>query len=249
MANLDALQVTISIVSHGQGVLVSDLLEDLVDFPEVSSIILIQNISEDDISCPESIRGKVRTLRNRQPLGFAANHNQAFKLCESSLFAVLNPDIRLVDNPFPRLVQALLENGGGVIAPKVVNLSGQVEDSARYFPTPRRLLFKIFGLDDGRVILNGTGAQDVDWVAGMFLLFPARVFREIGGFDERYYLYYEDVDICSRLWIGGERVMLAPSVSVIHAAQRKSRRNLRYFMWHLCSMVRFLRIYAWRLPR
>lgn len=154
-----------------------------------------------------------------------------------------------MDDPFPHLALALETSRGGVIAPAVRNPDGGLEDSARHFPTLSNLLLKLVGLSDGDVQVKGTAPQDVDWTAGMFILFPARVFSELGGFDEGFFLYYEDVDICTRVWKSGKRVMLHPGVTVIHAAQRTSRRNLRYMKWHLSSMARYLRKHAGRLPR
>jgi N-acetylglucosaminyl-diphospho-decaprenol L-rhamnosyltransferase len=59
------------------------------------------------------------------------------------------------------------------------------------------------------------------------------------GFDERYFLYYEDVDLCGRLCLAGLRVVVCPDSQVVHHAQRSSRRSLKYLRWHLASMLRF----------
>ena len=241
--------ITVSVVSHGQGLLVAALLEDIACCQNVLAVVLTQNIPEDDIPCPASLQPRLRVIRNAHPRGFATNHNQAFKLCEAPMFAVLNPDIRLREDPFPQLTEALEMSSCGVIAPAVRNPSGDLEDSARDFPTPLRLLCKLMGLGDGRVSTKGATPQDVDWTAGMFLLFPANVYSELEGFDEDFFLYYEDVDICTRLWRSGRRVVLHPGVTVIHAAQRTSRRKLRYLKWHLSSMFRYFVKHAWRLPR
>ncbi len=242
--------ITVSIVSHGQSRLVAALLEDLSHCADVSKVVLTKNIPEDDIPCPETLQSRLRVICNERPLGFATNHNQAFGYCNTSLFAVLNPDIRLEGDPLSQLALALKATGGGVIAPVVRNPEGGLENSARYFPTLLHLLRKLLGLGDGRITFeNIVVPQDVDWTAGMFLLFPASTFRALGGFDEDFFLYYEDVDICIRVWRSGRRVLLHPGVSVIHAAQRTSHRKLRYLKWHLTSMARYFGKYAWRLPR
>jgi len=241
--------ITVSVVSHGQGQLVAALLEDLACCQNVSAVVLTQNIPEDDIPYPASLQARLRVIRNEYPRGFAANHNQAFRFCETSLFAVLNPDIRLNGDPFPQLARALEMNSVGVVGPAVRNPSGDLEDSARTFPTPLRLLRKLMGLGDGRILTEGTTPLEVDWTAGMFLLFPASVYSQLEGFDEGFFLYYEDVDICTRLWRSGQRVILHPGVMVIHAAQRASRRRLRFMKWHLFSMFRYFVKHAWRLPR
>lgn len=242
-------QIVVSVVSHGQGQLVAGLLEDLACCLSVSAVVLTQNIPEDDIPCPASLKQRLRVIRNENPRGFAANHNQAFGFCETSLFAVLNPDVRLRNDPFPQLARALEINCGGIIAPAVINPSGNLEDSARNFPTPLRLLRKLIGLGDGRIYSEGTAPCAVDWAAGMFLLFQSSVYDELEGFDEGFFLYYEDVDICTRNWRSGRSVILHPGVTVIHAAQRASRRNLRYLKWHISSMFRYFIKHVWRLPR
>lgn len=241
--------ITVSVVSHGQGRLVEDLLKDLAVCRNVSMVVVTQNIHEDDIPCPASLQSRLRVIRNERPLGFGANHNRAFRLCESSLFAVLNPDIRLSNDPFFQLAYALKTTHGGVVAPVVRNPDGALEDSARHFPTVRRLLYKFLGLSDGRMASESMVPYEIDWAAGMFLLFPTVRFREVGGFDEGFFLYYEDVDICSRLWRSGRRVVLHPGVTVTHAAQRTSRKRLRYMKWHLLSMLRYFAKHARRLPR
>ena len=74
----------------------------------------------------------------------------------------------------------------------------------------------------------------------MFMVFRTGVFKELGGFDERYFLYYEDVDLCLRLRHAGYEVILLPQVSAIHDARRQSHRNLRYLVIHASSLLRFL---------
>lgn len=241
--------ITVSVVSHGQGRLVAALLEDLVRCPDVSAVVLTQNIPEDDIPCPESLLPHVRLIRNEHPLGFAANHNQAFRQCATPLFAVLNPDIRLDCDPFRPLLEAITASGAGLAAPTVRNPQGMMEDSARYFPTPVRLAAKIFRANDGRILVAGHNTVRVDWVAGMFMLFLSAAFRGIGGFDEGFFLYYEDVDICARLWKTGRKVIFHPGASVIHDAQRTSRKDFRYMMWHMASLARYLAKHFGRLPK
>lgn len=249
MTDVASCPVTVSVVSHGQGEMVAALLRDLARCAAVHQVLLTQNIPEPEVNCPESLRARLVQIRNDRPKGFAANHNQAFLQCKTPLFAVVNPDIRLGQDPFPRLIEAAMEGSCGLAAPTVRNPEGEIEDSARYFPTPFRLLAKLLKLGDGRHVVAGLAPVAVDWTAGMFLVFRTEAFRDLGGFDEGFFLYYEDVDICIRLWRVGRRVMLDPGVSVIHAAQRASRQRPRYMAWHLTSMARYFIKHLGRLPR
>ncbi len=71
------------------------------------------------------------------------------------------------------------------------------------------------------------------------MLFTRDAFARVGGFDERYHLYYEDVDLCARMRLAGREVVFCPTVEIVHAARRESHRNLRFFAWHVQSMLRF----------
>ena len=239
--------ITVSIVSHGHATMLKPLLAQLAGFAQVSRIILTRNVPETlDLSPQPAL-----ILRdNAQPMGFGANHNAAFHLCETPYFCVLNPDIALPENPFPALIDCLEQSDAALAAPLVVAPSGEIEDSIRHFPTPLALLQKTFGGEDGRYVIPADAQPfKADWVAGMFMLFRAAEFRAANGFDEGFFLYYEDVDICARLWRSGRRIIACPSAHAIHAAQRTSRRNLRYMAWHLRSMLRYFAKHLGRSPR
>jgi GT2 family glycosyltransferase len=87
------------------------------------------------------------------------------------------------------------------------------------------------------------------WYAGMFLAIRSEAFEAIGGFDERYHLYCEDVDLCARLRLAGWQLRQARDAVVVHDARRASRRSLRHLGWHLASMTRLWRSDAWRRYR
>src|ERR1039457_6698054 len=97
--------VTVSVVSHLQGELVTNLLADLVHFPEVAKVVLVYNLPEPSVPIPDALIGKVEIIRNSSPLGFGANHNLAFAHCKTPFFCIVNPDIRLPSNPFPLLLK------------------------------------------------------------------------------------------------------------------------------------------------
>ncbi|MGH8738211.1 MAG: glycosyltransferase family 2 protein [Burkholderiales bacterium] len=234
-------QITVSIVSHGQGALVSHLLDDLQSCcaPQIT-VILTANVPEQLAFAERPFSFPVVCVRNRRPKGFGANHNAAFTLCETPHFCVLNPDIRLGANPFPHLLEELGRSSVGVVSPRILSPAGAVEDNARYFPTLPYLLRKLLGLAPLLDYPVSDSPMSPDWVAGMFMIFRKEVFAEIRGFDERYFLYYEDVDLCRRLRARGYDVRLIPSAAAAHDARRESRRSLRHLHWHLRSMLRFL---------
>lgn len=236
------ISVTISIVSHNQIALVEKLLSDIADSCEITSleVILTLNLPE-KLPFDEGIYPfPLRVVGNLLPQGFGENHNQAFRLARGKFFCVLNPDIRLREDAFKSLTHVLEQHDSvGLAAPRVVNSNGDIEDSARRFPSIGEIVGKVFGRSSRRYELGSDRIAYPDWVAGMFMLVPMAVFGAINGFDTRYFLYYEDVDLCARLKLAGYRVALCQDVAVVHDAQRASHRNFKYLRWHFLSMLRF----------
>lgn len=230
--------ITISVASHGQCDLVERMLNDLANLSLHFEIILTKNIPEDLFNRSLCYSYPAKIIENSIPKGFGANHNAAFRHATGDFFCVLNPDIHFVSDPFPALMDLAAQDGVGVVAPQIFNSAGLREDSARQFPTPFELLGKVFGGRSATVPDLPHGSAP-DWVAGMFMLFPRRIFEKMGGFDERYFLYYEDVDICARLALAGYKRLVCADAHVVHDAQRSSHHNIRYTAMHLRSMLRF----------
>lgn len=244
--------ISISIVSHEQCRLVAPLLSDLSAYVGALKfeVLLTLNVPEDVPFKVEDFSFPIRFIVNDSPVGFGSNHNSAFSQASGKWFCVLNPDIRLMSNPFPLLLGEIERLNGAVIAPITFSSLGKCEDSVRHFPTMLSLVKKAFSIDDGRYHFSvGDETFPADWVGGMFMLFRVNDFRRLGGFDEKFFLYYEDVDICARLWRSGGRVLACPSAGVIHNAQRASRHNARYMSWHASSMLRYFAKHWLRLPR
>jgi N-acetylglucosaminyl-diphospho-decaprenol L-rhamnosyltransferase len=232
--------VTISIISHNQNDMVNCLLSDLESFPEVGEIILTHNKPEQEIIIPSKLQSIVKIIHNTSEKGFGANHNSAFKYCSTPYFCILNPDIRIDNNPFSELLSALENDITFVVAPLVLNSQGGVEDSFRMFPTPWRLLKRKLNKSN---LNQNTINTNYQWLAGMFLLFNADKYKQLKGLDEEFYMYCEDVDICMRINKSGGLVKLISSATVVHNAQRMSRKNIQHILWHIQSMIRLWRKY------
>lgn len=238
--------VAVSIISHLHGAMVERLVQSLLSFPEVGQIIVTINASE---SLYFQRTSRIIHRVNDRPRGFAENHNRAFSDCSCPYFCVLNPDIEMPFNPFPVLLEALHRTGAAIVAPLVTNALGAREDSIRTFPTLRSLVLKTLGMNDGRHHISDPANYFFpEWVAGMFMVFDRSSFLQLKGFDARFFLYYEDVDICARAWKSGLKVLTCPQVAAIHHAQRASRRNLQHLYWHISSMARYFCKHWGRLP-
>lgn len=223
--------VTVSVISHEQEALLQRLLGDLASVEPrcVGQVVVTHNLETADRSCPAVFDGCCQVVVNPRPKGFGANHNAAFAYCNTDWFAVVNPDIRMQDDVFSRLIeQATLEDA--VLAPALVDPhTGQIAPH-RGMLTPWEVL--------RRRLPGWKPADEPLWLPGAFLLFRAEAFRRIGGFDERYFLYAEDFDICARLRLAGGRLHYVPEVQVEHAAQRSSHVRWRYLRWHVGSLLK-----------
>jgi GT2 family glycosyltransferase len=236
---MGASEVTLSVVSHGQNNLVNHLIADIsAHCNPLPRLVVTQNVA--DPVPLEVSETAAEILINSRPKGFGANHNAAFTRCRTPYFCIANPDIRLTNDPFGALANALRTSGAAVAGPLVRGPKGNVEDSARRFPTMISLVDKLLRGSAGPEYRFDQGMVSVDWIAGMFMLFETAAYRDLGGFDERYFLYYEDVDICRRLNRSGRKVAYEPQAQVVHAAQRASRRDLWHLRRHLASLLRYL---------
>lgn len=236
--NFPPARLVVSVVSHGHGELVQRLLEQMAVAGEsvVSRVVLTQNVCEMPPCAPSGGWPFVlEVVVNQTPMGFGANHNRALANASESHVCVINPDVELIPGrpPFGSLVNSCQNPGSGCAYPVQTGPDGSVQDSEREIPSPSALLRR-----------RALGAREhrVDWVNAACIVLPADVWRAVGGFDERYFMYCEDVDLCLRVRLQGLKLVRAP-VRVVHAGQRASHRRLQHLLWHVRSLWRL-----WRSP-
>jgi GT2 family glycosyltransferase len=233
--------IVLSVVSHGQLHLIDALLSDLErQISPGFKIVLTINIPEDESVLAKFAHLPVEVIRNGQPKGFGANHNAAFSASLSDIFVIVNPDIRISSIKWENLFAHFNNSRVGACAPLILSSQGTIEDSARRFPTFSRLVARIALGRRASDFNIARDAHEVDWAAGMFVAYRSVAYSKINGFDERYFMYMEDADICRRLSRAGWTTVVTPEVSVVHDARRASRRNMRHLRWHIGSAFRFL---------
>jgi GT2 family glycosyltransferase len=204
-------------------------------------VIVTLNLNEEfNIEPYQNIQ--IFIIRNVSPKGFGANHNKAFEYCTTPWFGVLNPDLRLAkEEPFTKLLDLYQSDTKdiGVIAPRIVNECGSLEDSVRSNLTPWSVIARqFFGRRKSIGVDQPENTKGFFWLAGMCLLLNSAAFESIKGFDERFFLYCEDYDLCARLYASGYLLKYTPNYSIIHQAQRDSHRSFRHLYWHLTSLAK-----------
>jgi GT2 family glycosyltransferase len=235
--------LTLSIVSHGHGNMIARLLTSLQEHETYTNrfqLIITDNLKEDLPAIAPSPWHSLHILRNLHPQGFARNHNQAFKHAEGEYFAILNPDLLFIQPVFESLLHRLRHAQAHLIAPQIVDANGAPQDSTRPLPTPWDILRRrLPGYKYQPPIPDSAGLIYPEWMAGMFILLASDTYRQLGGMDERFRLYFEDVDFCARARLQGMRLMVDTRLQVRHDAQRASRKHPYYLFLHLQSAVRF----------
>jgi N-acetylglucosaminyl-diphospho-decaprenol L-rhamnosyltransferase len=240
-------------------------------------IIVVDNASTD--GSVEMIRTEfpqVTLIANSVNQGFAKGNNQGIAATEGRYVMLLNADTEVLDNALITLTEFLdARPDVGLVGPQLLYADGQVQSSRRRFPTlatlffestwlawlaPRSLLDRYYVLDQPNDV-----TLDVDWVMGAAMLTRREVLQQIGGLDEGFFMYSEELDWCRRIKAAGWRVVYHPAAQIIHHEGKSSeqavparhinfqRSKIRYTgKYHGGRMAAALRIYllslyAWQL--
>lgn len=166
--------------------------------------------------------------------GFAKGNNLGVQAAVGDYVMILNPDIAVVPGALEKMVSYMkTDPKAGIIGPKLINPDGSVQYSARRFPNFLTPLYRrtFFGRlpwakrsVDSYLMKDSThqSAQEVDWLFGACLLLSRPVLNKIGLLDERFFMYFEDLDLCRRCWAAGYKVVYFAEVEMVHYHQRLS---------------------------
>jgi len=232
-----------SIVSHNQ----TDYIRRYFSgFPKESAGARIELMIVDNTGCEDLKRfcesEGLRYYHDGKVRGFGANHNLAFRElspAEEDRFVVCNPDIRIE----PAQLEKIVENSGecDIYTPRVYfdKAQGKLDNPDKQFPG---LLNFMVSFTVQKRLHYGTRwrTTEAEWISGAFMLFRAEVFAELGGFDENFFMYCEDLDLCYRAGERGYRITVDQEAYIEHHAQMESRNILsRNNLWHVRSAFRF----------
>lgn len=244
------MRIFISVVSHGHGELISSL--DTLSSLNNNFIVVVKNNKKDDKLVNYTTSNNIKLINSQYGEGFGANNNIVFNFCreelglqQDDLFVVLNPDLVITSDSLHKLQNYFLNKDLSIAT---VNLFkdeafAEYDPSIRNFPSLLDFSSSILGLGN-KTIIDKSKLEDntfVDWSAGSFLAFRASHYFLLRGFDERYFMYCEDVDICQRSADLGRKVYFIKDIKCVHLAQH-SNRNIfsKHFLWHLRNAVRYL---------
>jgi len=195
-------------------------------------IIIVDNSSTDQSQkIIENYKLKaenLKTILNEKNLGFAKAVNQGIKLSKGEYILILNPDTTLKEDTLEKIVDFMEKNQScGILGGKILNPDGTIQLSVRKFPNlcsqvlillkihhfllKIRCLRNYFALD-----FDYSKTQEVDQVMGSFFLIRSKVIKEIGLFDEKFFLWFEEVDFCKRAKNKGWKIYYYPQAEIFH---------------------------------
>jgi N-acetylglucosaminyl-diphospho-decaprenol L-rhamnosyltransferase len=243
------VKVSAIVVSHGHPRELEQSLPALRS--QVDELVVIANI-------PGSVPPGVEAVDNERPLGYAANINRGVALTTGELVVSANPDAIPREGAIAAL-RAFMEAhpACGIAGPQMVFPDGSPQPSRRRFPTvtgtivrrtPLRLLVRQrhhFHLDEAMP----SEPVQADWMLGGFLMLRRRMLEELGGFDEGYRLYGEDIDLAYRAAQAGWERWYVPQAAVQHEHKAVTDRRwlTRQTLWHWAGIARFVRKHPERL--
>jgi N-acetylglucosaminyl-diphospho-decaprenol L-rhamnosyltransferase len=211
--------------------------------------IVVDNASSDG-SADIAARLGARVVRLDRNVGFSAANNIGAKHADADCLIFVNPDVEVTDDGARGLAAIAMESRG-LVAPQLLNDDGSPQENGRTDPYLYRKILHFFGSKASGASYEVTaGAEDVvpvSWVIGAAVAIPIAVFRAIGGWDDRYFIYYEDSDICLRARALGFRTKLAGTVRWKHGWGRATRRQLSWFAWR--NEFRSAWLFYTRYPR
>jgi N-acetylglucosaminyl-diphospho-decaprenol L-rhamnosyltransferase len=196
---------------------------------ELRRVVVVDNASRDGSADGlEEVNLPLTVIRNRDNRGFAAACNQGAAGSRAEYLLFLNPDTTLfadsLAGPIARM-EAPEHRGTGIIGIRLVDERGAATHSCARFPTPARLVSKSLGLyrlspslfpSYQMIDWSHDRSREVDYVSGAFFLVRRSVFEELGGFDERFFVYFEETDFSKRMWARGWRSWFYADAVAMH---------------------------------
>jgi len=228
-------KITVVVVNHNSQEIIECLKSVYSTIKAQFEVFVVDNNSSDDsVARIKKEFLKVKIIENTENKGYGKACNQAIKIAQGKHILILNPDIILEKNTVEKLLNYLEQNKDAkIVSCKLKNSDESVQDSHREFPTISGLLkrqiktrFRTKKIETKEIF----EPTKVDWVSGAFMLMRDKYY-----FDERFFLYFEDVDLCKTI---GD-VYYYPLVSATHLAKRESSKSFKLIILHIKSMIQY----------
>jgi len=233
------------------------VIESFLGYKGNVNLILVDNSSNDALSCLAN-NDRIIYIFNNYNLGFGKAHNialdKAYSL-NSKYHIFLNPDIYFIPNIIDEIIKKIESDRSiGLISPKILYPNNETQFLCKLLPTPIDLIIRRFITIDSvrKKITNKYELRFFDYskeiepptVSGCFMFIKTSIIRKVGGFDERFFMYLEDVDLSRRI-AEVSKVLFYPEVTVIHEYEKGSYKNKILLYYHIKSAIQYFNKWGW----
>ena len=260
-------EIAFVIVSYNSARTLRGAIESCIEavkafYPGRGRVIVYDNASKDN--CPQILDDFSRRYphifigkKGEINLGFGVANNRAVAALPSKTYVLINPDVTFKPKIISCLEATLNSRSDiAIVCPKLLYLDKSVQPSIRRFPTFSFLLCKYLLGEKLQNILCPFDyyyagmpfprkTMEINWAIGAFMMVSGKYVERYGLFDERFFLYFEDVSLCVDAWQNGYRVLFQPEVSALHLYQRSSTRSKFNYLTliHMISALKFFAKY------
>lgn len=252
--------LTITIVSYHNEADVVKAVESIEAYtPETiqKQIFVVDNrdgIAENELMQLERQYVDVKVVVTGKNMGFGGGHNYVMEQLDSKFHAIVNPDIILEMDAFSPLLSFMQDESIGMCVPKLVDEKGDLLAVYRRELTVWDMFLRMFlkGAFKKRQAYHTMSDADytkpflVPFAQGSFLMIKTELYKQLKGFDERFFLYMEDADLCKRV-NSVSRLMYCPDATVVHKWERGSHKSGKLFKLHVQSMIAYFSKWHWKL--
>lgn len=237
------MNILVSLINYNSRDHILNCLKDIYDQEtEHSFHVVVFDNNSPDHSADEIKKEfpKIELIKHDKNLGFGKAHNLVAKKVEKyDAMLLVNPDTRFGKNTFEGLFSFLEKNTRtGIVSGKIVKADGGLDSNGGNFPFGFALISWLFNFESLGFKQNFhrtdesyyENSREVDWVGGTFMLIRKEVIEKIGLFDDDFFMYFEDVDLCIRTKKAGFSVKINPEVAIMHMSGASSE-NPRLFQW------------------
>ncbi|MDP2761369.1 MAG: glycosyltransferase family 2 protein [Sideroxyarcus sp.] len=252
-------KVTASVVLYNTPeIQLSRLLSCLEQAKIVQIAYLIDN-SPTPAKCDLYALPWVTYIRSEKNVGYGAGHNMALRkvILSAEFHFVLNPDIYFEPEELQKMIARMKEDTSiGQLMPKVIYPDGSLQYLCKLIPTPVDLFFRRFlrgplkelaQQKDEKFELRSTGynrEMDIPYLSGCFMLFRTSALRKIGLFDERFFMYPEDIDMTRRMH-SEFRTIFFPGATIVHDHAKESYKSKKMLWIHLTNLIKYFNKWGW----
>ncbi len=257
------MNLSIIIVSYNTKDLLLQCLKSIYKENIIKSIfeVIVVDNNSSDATCGmiKQEFPRVRLVENADNKGFTKANNQGIRISRGNYILFLNPDTVVKNNVFDKMVEFMgLHPEAGIVGPKLLYPNGSLQLSCRRFYTLRAILMrrtflgKIFPYSKSlknhlMTDWDHNEIHEVDWLLGACLMIRRELINQIGLLDEKYKMYFEDVDLCYRVKKAGYKIYYYSDADVIHYHRRESaQRFSKKTIWHIQSAIRFFDKHGWK---